>query len=447
MTCCGCGPPSGGTATQVDRHFMTSVAVADRAEATVAHIDRHFMTCGGCGPPSGGTAAQVDRHFMTSVAVAVRAEATVAHIDRHFMTSVAVAVRAAHVDRHFMTSFMGPSGDAGQPVRRRFTGIPRWNRVRTSSDEVSDSEDEEEMAQLLKSEKKKLKKKEKKTIRSKTEAPAPSKDTPKDTDEIADLIDQLAGLDIKDPSYPAMYFRIIVHAPNMVPFLAKPSTHSSEISTCSNTTGPILAPTTTMTAPQAVNSSTCYFCGKTGHGVRRCQLCEDMISAGTILWNDQGRITWPDGSNIARGFNKNILTAVNRELASRTKSTNLICATTTTQEVGSISKDDYIVHNGQVFVAVRGKENRAPRKEAHEDPKRRMIFNGILLPPMPAAPKPMDPIAQEPRIVLPPPLATYEQPPAPFDPFDDDEIMEDVSSDASTDSTTFPVKKTPKRPK
>jgi len=47
------------------------------------------------------------------------------------------------------------------------------------------------MAQLLKSEKKKLKKKEKKTTRSKPEAPAPSKDMPKDTDEIADLIDKL----------------------------------------------------------------------------------------------------------------------------------------------------------------------------------------------------------------------------------------------------------------
>src|SRR5882724_10119152 len=76
-----------------------------------------------------------------------------------------------------------------------------------------------------------------------------------------------------------------------------------------------------------------------------------------------------------------------------------------------------------------------------------MIFDRMPLPPMPAAPKPMDLTAQEPRIVLPPPLATYEQPPAPFDPLDDDEIMEDVSSDASTDSTTFPVKKTLKRPK
>jgi len=94
-----------------------------------------------------------------------------------------------------------------------------------------------------------------------------------------------------------------------------------------------------------------------------------MISAGTILWNDQGCMTWPDRSNIARGFNENILTAVNQELASRTKSTNLIRATTTTQEVGPVSKEDYIVHNGQVFVAVRGKENRAPRKEGNEDPK------------------------------------------------------------------------------
>ena len=90
-----------------------------------------------------------------------------------------------------------------------------------------------------------------------------------------------------------------------------------------------------------------------------------MISAGTILWNDQGCITWPDGSNIARGFNENILAAVNRELASRTKSTNLLRATTATQEVGPDSKDTYTMHNGQVSVAIRGNENRTSRKEAH----------------------------------------------------------------------------------
>jgi len=71
----------------------------------------------------------------------------------------------------------------------------------------------------------------------------------------------------------------------------------------------------------------------------------------------------------AQAFNENTLTAVNWELASRMKSTNLIHATSTTQEVGLNSKDDYIMHNGQVFVAVHRKENRAPRKDTHEDPK------------------------------------------------------------------------------
>ena len=49
-----------------------------------------------------------------------------------------------------------------------------------------------------------------------------TKDTPKDTNEIADLIDKLAGLDIKDPLYPAMYFHIIICAPQMMPFLQSP---------------------------------------------------------------------------------------------------------------------------------------------------------------------------------------------------------------------------------
>src|SRR5467141_538935 len=75
-----------------------------------------------------------------------------------------------------------------------------------------------------------------------------------------------------------------------------------------------------------------------------------------------------------------------------------------------------------------------------------MIFDGIRLPQIPAATqKPTEPLAQEPRIVLPPPPGTYEQPPAPFNPFNDDEIMEDISSDSSTDSSTFPVKKALKK--
>jgi len=91
---------------------------------------------------------------------------------------------------------------------------------------------------------------------------------------------------------------------------------------------------------------------------------------------------------------------------------------------------------------------KAPRKEAHEDPKWQMIFDGNT-----TTPDSCCNTKAKLNLLLRNPdrtsssLATYEQPPAPFNPFDDKEIMEDISSDSSTDSTTFPVKKAPKKPK
>jgi len=197
--------------------------------------------------------------------------------------------------------------------------------------------------------------------------------------------------------------------------------------------------------PKPLTAAHVIFVGKQGTAFASVSSVRHDFSR-TILRNDQGRITWPDGSNIARGFNENILTAVNRELASRTKSANLIRATTTTQEVGPISKDDYIVHNGQVFVAVWGKENRAQgRKPMKTQTKDDIWWNSVTT--NASCTQAYGPDSTRAQIVLPPPLATYEQPLHHSNPFDDDEIMEDVSSDASTDSTTFPVKKTPKRPK
>jgi len=318
---------------------------------------------------------------------------------------------------------------------------------RSSSDEVSDTEEEEVMARRLKKEKKKQKK-ETKTKRSKPDNPVstPADLEQQEADEIAELIDKLGKLDIKDPSYPAMYFRVIKRAELMapfikMPFLKEPPTQQAEVQTRPSHTGPIHAPAASTHSTQSTGSSTCYFCGGTGHGVRRCALCENMIAAGTVVRNDQGRVTWPDGTNIPRGFNETILSAVNRELASRTKSTNLIRTSTTTLEEDVEAKKDYIIHNGQIFVAVK-KDSKLQKKDAHVEPKRRMLFDGIRVPQIPATTsKPMDPVIQEPRLVHPPPLATYEQPPVPFNISDDDEFMEDVFTDSSNDSTTFPLKK------
>src|SRR5882672_10580960 len=137
------------------------------------------------------------------------------------------------------------------------------------------------MAQILQKEWKKLKKETKAKL-SKPEAPAPTYTdaTSKDTKDIADLINKLGKLKTNDPKYPAMYFRVIIRAPQMIPFLEKPSTPQTEIPTLTSPSGPIRTPTATSQVPQGSNGGTCYFCGQTGHGVCRCSLCENMISAG-----------------------------------------------------------------------------------------------------------------------------------------------------------------------
>ena len=83
-------------------------------------------------------------------------------------------------------------------------------------------------------------KKEKKANCSKPEAPAPmsTEATPKETDEMAVLIGELAKLNINDEKYLAKYFHVTIHAPQMVQFFRKPTTCSSVIE------APILAPAT-----------------------------------------------------------------------------------------------------------------------------------------------------------------------------------------------------------
>jgi len=156
-----------------------------------------------------------------------------------------------------------------------------------------------------------------------------------------------------------------------------------------------------------------------------------MISAGSIVRNNQGWITWPDGSNIAWPSMRIFDSHQSRTCLQDEDYEPYPCHSTP-QEPDPVSKDNYIIHNGQVFVAVRGKDTKAQGRKPTKIPNGKMIFWRHTTTLIPAVtPKPTEPLAQEPRIVLPPPLATYEQPPAPFNPFDDKEIMEDISSDSS----------------
>jgi hypothetical protein len=44
-----------------------------------------------------------------------------------------------------------------------------------------------------------------------------------------------------------------------------------------------------------------------------------MIQAGMIVRTPEGRVTWPDGSNILHSGSETILTGINRELAFRSR--------------------------------------------------------------------------------------------------------------------------------
>ena len=83
--------------------------------------------------------------------------------------------------------------------------------------------------------------------------------------------------------------------------------------------------------------------------------------------------------------NKTILAAINRELANRNKttpSTNFICQSLPFEDATSNEeeKPDIIIKNGQVYAAVKTKDNKKLKKKGHVDPKKRMIFDGVDIP-------------------------------------------------------------------
>jgi len=169
-----------------------------------------------------------------------------------------------------------------------------------------------------------------------------------------------------------------------------------------------------------------------------------MISAGTILQNDQGRITWPDGSNIARGFNENYPYSSQSELALGRNQQRHTCHHYYSRSRTCL-QDDYIVHNGQVFLQF--EERRIDPKEGSPwRPQTKDYIRGIRLPPSQLHPSLWTDSTRAQNRTSSTTCDLWTTP-CTINPFDDDEIMEDISSDASTDSTTFPVKKTPKRPK
>jgi hypothetical protein len=191
-----------------------------------------------------------------------------------------------------------------------------------SEDDESESEEENVKKSKLASSKtiskakakaRKLKSKAKNRDESITHPLSTTSKASKEIDEVAELIEKLGRLNINDPSYPSLYFRIISKAPDTTSFLAKPRQRSYDGTPQTNASS--------SSQQQSTNNGTfeCFFCGEKGHGLQQCNQAEEMIKAGTISRNNNRKIIWADGSSILQSGGETILAAINRELTFRSR--------------------------------------------------------------------------------------------------------------------------------
>ena len=260
-----------------------------------------------------------------------------------------------------------------------------------SKDEAASSDEDEDKRRANGGSKRKGKKKRsatevKKKDRHQTEGvsspttPPSSSSTHVNPDEIADLIDKLGRLNLNDPSYAALYFRIISKAPNTASFLTKPRPRTFEAGPRTNAS--------TSGGNQSFNNGPieCFFCGEQGHGIRRCTQADAMIQAGTIIRSQDGRLMWPDGSNILRSGAESLLASVNRELAFRSRvnverppTTNLIYDFRYRPDEDNDSEEED--NSGKVF-ATEVYPVARPRQEHRAERLKKVKFDGVYPPPL-----------------------------------------------------------------
>ena len=341
--------------------------------------------------------------------------------------------------------------------------------------------------------------------------PPSSSSTHVNPDEVADLIDKLGRLNLNDPSYAALYFRIISKAPNTASFLTKPRPRTFEAGPRTN------ASTASGNQPFNNGPLECFFCGEQGHGIRRCTQADAMIQAGTIMRSQDGRLMWPDGSNILRSGAESLLSSINRELAFRSRvnverppTTNLIYDFRYQHDDDNDSDSDEEDYSGKVY-ATEVYPVARPRQEHRAGRLKKVKFDGVYPPPLDRSHKKEDdgatedypikkastpklprtntpapkPTPEPAQLPVPEPVHLYDPIPAmapssirspqvspptvsaqhpmqvpvpvpsmgpsvvphdpallPFDPNDDDQIMEDVSDNPTTQPPTS--KATPK---
>ena len=142
-------------------------------------------------------------------------------------------------------------------------------------------------------------------------------------DDVEQIIKQLGKLSLDDPKYGLLYYRAIkldtavaqCVQPPVVNNRSTVNNNSYVQPTYSNTPPrPIQprSPPVILQPPSARPPMTCFGCGEVGHGIRTCVPLQEMLQKGTLLRDQNGRITFRDGSVVHREQGETIIQAASK---------------------------------------------------------------------------------------------------------------------------------------
>jgi hypothetical protein len=218
----------------------------------------------------------------------------------------------------------------------------------------------------------------------------PTKDTKKqsstkhtDQDDVEQLIKQLGKLSLDDPKYGLLYYKAIKLDTTVTKCVPPPAVINRMTTGNNNahrhlpySAGP---PCTIPPRPMAPIMSqpmeshppmTSYACGQVGHGICTCSALLDMISKGTLLRDQNGRITFRDGSVVRWELGEIII-----EAASKCKTMQSHLFTMSQNKASEYYQSD-AEHSNDYKADVLAAEHHPRRIKEN----RKKIFNGVAVP-------------------------------------------------------------------
>jgi hypothetical protein len=129
----------------------------------------------------------------------------------------------------------------------------------------------------------------------------------------------------------------------------------------------------------------CYGCGELGHGMSNCQKITELINNGTLTRDSNGRIVKRDGSGIQRIGNETFVEAVEREQRPQSHLVTIISEYNSDSSSNSDSDDENLKIDYEDVYVIQGDRYQtyaADKTEKRTTAKRKEVLDGVYPPPM-----------------------------------------------------------------